>query len=359
MFTPKPLKARGAVTQPPGRFETRSIEPTDDGWGSLEDSVVDHLATQLFEEKARSIITRNDSPDVSFSQSINPYRGCAHGCVYCYARPAHAYMDLSPGLDFETKLFFKPNAAALLEAELRKPGYVCSTLHIGGNTDPYQPIERELGITRSVLEVLLRYRHPVSLITKGAALTLRDLDLFEPLAAQGLLRMAVSITSLDDELKRTLEPRTSSAAARLKLVRELSRVGVPVMVMVAPLIPFVNDAEMEAILEASAAAGASSAGYVSLRLPHEVKGIFRAWLEAHMPDRAEHVMSLVQQMQGGRDYDARWGVRQQGTGAYAQLLARRFALACKRFKLATRLPDALTTSLFKPPAREGDQLALL
>lgn len=358
-FIPKPIKGRGAVTQPTGRFETRSVEPIDDGWGSLEDSVSERIETQLFEERARSVISRNDSPDISFEQSINPYRGCGHGCVYCYARPAHAYMNLSPGLDFETKIFWKPNAAEVLEKELRKPGYVCKRIHIGGNTDPYQPVEKDLHVTRQVLEVLLRFRHPVSIITKGAALMLRDLDLMEQFARLGLIGVAVSVTSLDDELKRTLEPRTSSAKMRLRLIRELASRAIPVSVMAAPMIPFVNDRELEAILEAAAQAGATSAGYVTLRLPHELEGIFSAWLEAHVPDRAAHVMSLVRQMQGGRHYDSRWGVRQKGTGQYAELLAQRFELACRRFKLNAFERRAHDTSQFQVPEQAGDQMRLL
>lgn len=357
-FIPQPLKGRGAVTQPEGRFEKTTTEALDDGWESLAGSVVSDLKTQVFVEKSKSIISRNDSPDVGFEQSINPYRGCEHGCVYCYARPAHAYMDLSPGLDFETKLFYKPAAAQLLEEELRKPSYVCKAIHIGGNTDPYQPIERDLKITRDVLEVLLRFQHPVTVITKGASLMMRDLDVFERFASLGLIRIAVSITSLDDELKRTLEPRTSSASMRLKLIGQLAGIGVPVTVMAAPIIPFVNDCDLEAILEAAASAGATSAGYVTLRLPHEVKGIFRAWLSARMPERADHVMSLVQEMQGGRDYNPEWGTRQRGTGHYAQLLEKRFSVACKRLDLNTDRHH-LSPALFKVPPRAGDQMSLL
>ncbi len=359
MFIPKPLKGRGAVSQPKGRFETRSVDAIDDGWGSLEDSVVEDLKTQLFAEKSKSIISRNDSPDIGFDQSINPYRGCAHGCVYCYARPAHSYVNLSPGLDFETKLFYKPDAGALLEQELRRKSYRCRLIMIGGNTDPYQPVERDLRITRDILEVLLRFRHPVSLITKGAALMQRDLDLFAQFAKLGLISVAVSVTSLDDELKRTLEPRTSSARMRLRLIRGLVEVGVPVAVMAAPMIPCVNDAELEAILEAASAAGAKRAGYVMLRLPHEVKEIFRAWLDAHLPDRAAHVMSLVQQMHGGRDYNPEWETRQRGTGQYAELMAQRFRIACKRFGLNQGPRREHDVSQFSVPPAAGDQLALI
>ena len=279
--------------------------------------------------------------------------------MYCYARPAHSYVNLSPGLDFETKLFYKPDAAALLEQELRRKGYVCKPIHVGGNTDPYQPIERELHITRDVLEVLLRFRHPVSIITKGAALMMRDLDLYAQFAQLGLIGVAVSVTSLDDTLKRTLEPRTSSAKTRLRLIRELTGVGVPVMVMSAPMIPFVNDSEMESILEAAADAGATRAGYVMLRLPHEVKDIFRSWLDAHLPGRAAHVMSLVQQMHGGRDYNPEFGTRQKGTGEYASLFAQRFQLACKRFGLNGQTRGTHDTTQFRVPPQPGDQLPLI
>jgi DNA repair photolyase len=359
MFVPKPLKGRGAVSQPRGRFESRSVDAIDDGWGSLEDSVVETLKTQLFAEKSKSIISRNDSPDIGFDQSINPYRGCAHGCVYCYARPAHSYVNLSPGLDFETKLFYKPNAGELLEQELRRKSYACKVIHIGGNTDPYQPVEKDLRITRDVLDVLLRFKHPASVITKGAALMMRDLDLYQRFSERGLIRVAVSVTSLDDQLKRTLEPRTSSASMRLRLIRHLTDIGVPVTVMAAPMIPFVNDAELEAILEAAAEAGARHAGYVMLRLPHEVKDIFRAWLDAHMPDRAHHVMSLVQQMQGGRDYNPEFGTRQKGTGNYAMLVAQRFRIACKRLGLNQDERGTLDTSQFCLPPTTGDQLSLI
>ncbi|HKY91266.1 MAG TPA: PA0069 family radical SAM protein [Nevskiaceae bacterium] len=358
-FLPKPLKGRGAVTQPKGRFESTSVEPFDDEWGSLEDTVTESIETQLFAEKSRSIITHNDSPDVGFDRSINPYRGCAHGCVYCYARPAHSYMNLSPGLDFETKLFYKPDAARLLREELRKPGYECRLIHVGGNTDPYQPIERDVGITRQVLEVLLEFQHPVSIITKGAALMRRDLDVFARLAEHNLVRVAVSVTSLKDELKRTLEPRTSNASLRLKLIRELAGLGIDVTVMAAPMIPFVNDMELESILEAAADAGAKSAGYVTLRLPWEVRDIFRAWLDAHLPARADHVMSLVEQMHGGRAYEAQWHVRQRGTGAYATLFAKRFEVACKRLGLNAPGRRAADATRFRVPPESGDQLALL
>jgi len=310
-------------------------------------------------EHAKSIISRNQSPDIPFEQSINPFRGCEHGCIYCFARPSHAYVNLSPGLDFETKLFYKDNAAELLEQELSKPGYRCSPINLGANTDPYQPIERDLRTTRSILEVLQRFRHPVTIVTKGAALIGRDLDLLSEMAAARLVMVAVSVTTLDDELKRTLEPRAASAASRLRTIRRLTDAGIPVMVLVAPIVPFVTDAELERILEASAAAGARMAGYVMLRLPFEVKDLFREWLQAHVPLKAKHVMSLVQQMRDGKDYDAQWGRRQVGTGEYAAMIAKRFEVACRRFGIQRRGHWQLDTTAFRVPPRSGDQLTLL
>jgi DNA repair photolyase len=352
-----PLRGRGALSQPSPRFVSTARERVDDGWHAEPEP--DSIATTVTAEQSRTIISRNDSPDISFDRSINPYRGCEHGCIYCYARPAHAYLDLSPGIDFETRLFYKPEAAQLLDRELRKPGYVCQPMHIGGNTDPYQPIERQLKVTRGVLETLLRFRHATTLITKGATLMLRDLDLFAEFARLNLISIAVSITSLDDSLKRTLEPRTSSPAARLKLIAELTARGIPTTVMAAPLIPFINDAELESILEAAAAAGATGAHYVMLRLPLEINGLFREWLQTHYPLKADHVMSLVQQMRGGKDYDSRWGVRQKGTGDYATLIARRFDLACRRLGLNQKHRLRLDTGAFCVPPAPGDQLALI
>jgi DNA repair photolyase len=352
----KAIKGRGAVSSPDGRFEPTRREAFFDGWDTEPEPPP--FATTVLPEKAKSIITRNDSPDISFEQSINPYRGCEHGCIYCYARPAHAYVNLSPGLDFETKLFYKAGAAQLLERELRNPNYKVKLIHIGGNTDPYQPIERKLHVTRDLLEVLLRFRHPTSIITKGASLMLRDLDLFAEMAKLKLISVAVSVTSLDDSLKRTLEPRTSSPSARLKLVRQMTDAGVPVTVMAAPLIPFVNDAELEAILGAAREAGAVGAGYVMLRLPHEVKTLFREWLDVHLPLRADHVMSLVEQMHGGKLYDSKWGTRQSGTGEYASMIAKRFELACRKLGLNQRRERVPTATLFRVPPAAGDQMAL-
>jgi DNA repair photolyase len=348
------LKGRGATINPAGRFAGSVTEEVDDGWERAE--MPDSIATEVRPELARSIIARNDSPDIPFEQSINPYRGCEHGCVYCYARPSHAYVDLSPGIDFETKIFYKADAARLLRAELARPGYRCQPIMLGANTDPYQPVEKRLGVTRQILEVLLELRHPVTVITKGA-LVLRDLELLTALAALNLVRVTVSLTTLDPELKRTLEPRTASPQARLRVIAELARARVPVGVLTAPMIPAVNDHELEALLEAAAAAGATSAGYVLLRLPHEVKDLFRAWLEQHLPLRAAHVMSLVQQARGGRDNDPRFGLRMRGAGPWADMLRARFERARARLGLDGGRRPELDTAGFRPP-RRGGQLEL-
>jgi DNA repair photolyase len=329
-----PVHGRGAVSNASGRFERQVAEAFDDGWGELDEKPAP-LRTVLTAEKARVILTRNDSPDIGFDRSINPYRGCEHGCIYCYARPAHAYMGLSPGLDFESKLFFKPDAAKLLERELSKRSYEVERVHIGGNTDPYQPIERKLKITRAVLQVLDRFSHPVSLITKSA-LVVRDLDILAPMAERGLAKVFVSVTTLDRKLARTMEPRASTPERRLWAIRELARAGVPVGVGFAPVIPGLNDHEMEAVLERGAEAGASEAMFVVLRLPLEIKDLFREWLEAARPDAAKKVMSLVRQMRGGKDYDAQWGQRMRGQGPIADLLSRRFQVASARLGLNER-----------------------
>ena len=344
------LKGRGATLNPAGRFAATTRQWVDDGW--YQESVPDSIATEVRPEAARSIISHNDSPDIPFTQSINPYRGCEHGCVYCYARPSHAYVDLSPGIDFETRLFYKADAGRLLRAELARPGYRCQPIMLGANTDPYQPVEKRLGVTREILEVLLQTRHPVMIITKGT-LVLRDLALLQELAAMNLVRVTVSLTTLDPELKRTLEPRAASPQARLRVISELARGGVPVSVLAAPLIPAVNDSELEQLLAAAAAAGATRAGYVLLRLPHEVKELFRAWLEQHMPLRAEHVMSLVQQARGGRDNDPRFGLRMRGTGPWAEMLRARFELARKRLGLNAERSPELDTGRFCPPRGSG------
>jgi DNA repair photolyase len=348
------IKGRGATINPAGRFASSTTEDFDDGW--QRDELPDSVATEVRAELARSVIARNDSPDIPFEQSINPYRGCEHGCIYCYARPSHAYVDLSPGLDFETRIFYKQDAARLLREEISRPGYRCRTIMLGANTDPYQPVEKRLRVTRGILEVLLEARHPVAVITKGA-LVLRDLDLLGELAAHNLAQVTVSLTTLDPELKRTLEPRTASPQARLRVVGELARAGVPVSVLAAPMIPAVNDAELESILEAAAAAGAKRAGYVLLRLPHEVKDLFRAWLDQHLPLRAAHVMSLVQQARGGRDNDPAFGTRMRGTGPWAAMLRARFQRACARFGLNSEPGRELDATGFRPP-RNGRQLEL-
>ncbi|MGH8289986.1 MAG: PA0069 family radical SAM protein [Steroidobacteraceae bacterium] len=353
----QPLKGRGALSNPTGRFEHRQHEAVDDGW--YQEQVPDFIPTSIEPDRARSVITRNDSPDIPFEQSINPYRGCSHGCVWCYARPSHSYVGLSPGLDFETRLFYKQDAGKLLEEELGKPGYVCKPITLGANTDPYQPIERRMRVTREILEVLARCRHPVTVITKGA-LVLRDLDLLADLARDGLAGVGVSVTTLNAELKRVMEPQAASPRARLEAVRRLNEAGIPTGVMVAPVIPALTDHEMEAILEAAAGAGARWAGYVLLRLPYEVKDLFREWLAVHYPDRADHVMSLVQQMRGGKDYDSSFGTRMRGTGPLAELLRTRFKIACRRFGLGTGRHQPPDTTLFRPPRalRAGPQLTL-
>src|SRR5580704_11238445 len=352
----QPFKGRGAASNPAVRFEATTREQTHDGW--YEDEIVEHLSETVLPDRARSVITTNSSPDVGFEQSINPYRGCSHGCVYCFARPTHAYLGLSPGLDFETKLFYKADAVKILEAQLAKPKYVCKPIALGINTDGYQPLEKKLEVTRSILAVLARCRHPVTIVTKSA-LVLRDLDLLADLAADRLVSVMVSITSLTDDIKRTLEPRTASPQARLRVVRQLSEAGIPVGVLVAPVIPALTDHEMEDILAAARAAGASSAGYVLLRLPYELKVIFREWLEDHYPDRAAHIMSLINQARGGKDYDSQFGVRMKGAGAYAELLRARFDLAVRKLGLesADERYD-LDTSKFRPPGPAGSQLTL-
>src|SRR5204862_4432929 len=351
---------RGARSFVAGRFETLAREPFDDGWTPEERDAAE-LQASVTEERARSIISRNDSPDIGFSQSINPYRGCEHGCIYCYARPSHAYLELSPGLDFETKLFAKTNAAELLRAELGKPGYRPSPIALGANTDCYQPIERKYRITRQILEVLAECEHPVTIVTKSA-LVERDLDLLAPMAQKNLVRVFVSIGTLDRELARKLEPRAASPQRRLDILRALSGAKVPCGVMVAALIPALNDKTMEQVLEAAAAAGAEEAAYVIMRLPNELKDLFKEWLAAHYPQRAEHVISIVHQMRGGKDNDPRCGTRMTGLGNYAALMAKRFELACRKYGLnehgAGRRRAELDCSLFSPPSANTGQLAL-
>ncbi len=350
-------KGRGAVSNVEGRFEKRRLAPIEDAAPVAgQDDEPPRLATTVTPEVTRTILTRNDSPDISFDRSINPYKGCEHGCVYCFARPTHSYLGLSPGLDFETKIFSKPDAARLLREELRRPGYRCEVIALGANTDPYQPVERDLRITRSLLEALREHRHPVGIITKSS-LILRDLDLLAPMAAARLASVFVSITTLDRGLARAMEPRAASPARRLETLRALSQAGIPAGVLSSPMIPGLNDAELERILEAAAEAGARSAGYVLLRLPHELKQLFTEWLETRYPLKAKHVLSLVRQAHGGQLYESEFGARMKGTGPYAQLLRRRFETACGRLGLA-RAPFPLDTSRFEVPRRAGDQLDL-
>ncbi len=349
------VRGRGAVSNASGRFERLSEEAFDDGWAPDEDGPA-KVRTTLQIERARTILTRNDSPDIGFDRSINPYRGCEHGCTYCYARPAHAYMGLSPGLDFETKLFFKPDAAKLLERELSKPTYRPASVHIGGNTDPYQPAEKTHRITRDVLKVLDAFNHPFSLITKSA-LVVRDLDIIAPMAERGLARVFVSVTTLDRALARAMEPRAATPERRLWALQQLAAAGVATGISFAPSIPGLNDHEMEAVLERAASVGVKAAAYVTLRLPLEIKDLFREWLEAARPDRARRVMSLVRQMRGGLDYDAQWGSRMRGQGPIAELMSRRFALACDRLGL-NRTRTSPRLDLFRPPQRLDSQMEL-
>jgi DNA repair photolyase len=354
-FGSRTFKGRGASSNLAGRFDSTTLESVDDGW--YQEEIQEAPGETVLPDKAKSVIARNDSPDVGFDQSINPYRGCSHGCVYCFARPTHSYLGLSPGLDFETKLFYKQDAARLLEAELGKRNYKPKTFALGINTDGYQPLEKRLQVTRSVLEVLARCRHPVTIVTKGA-LIVRDIDLLRSLAQDHLLSVSVSITSLDNDIKRTLEPRAASPQARLRVIRQLTNAGIPVSVLVAPVIPAITDHEIEDILAAAHDAGAIGAGYVLLRLPHEVKTLFREWLSQHYPDRAKHVMSLINQARGGKDYDAKFGERMTGTGAYAQLLRTRFELARRKLGMQdATMRHELTTSLFRAPVADP-QLSL-
>jgi DNA repair photolyase len=349
------LKGRGAAANPQNRFERQVRAAVDDGWESEGDETRGPR-TEVTLTQARSIISRNDSPDIPFTQSINPYQGCEHGCIYCYARPSHAYLGLSPGLDFETKLFAKANAAELLRAELSRPDYRCEVISLGANTDPYQPIERKHKITRGILEVLSECNHPVGIVTKSA-LVERDLDLLAPMAGKGLVHVFVSIGTLDDELMRRLEPRSSAPKRRLEVLRALSEAGIPCGVLVAPIIPFLNDRDMEAVLECSAAQGARIAGYQILRLPYELKDLFKDWLERHYPLKAARIMSQIRQMRGGRENDPRFGARMSGEGIFAELQEKRFRLACKRHGFNLHGRDQLDTTRFKPPAAAG-QLSL-
>jgi DNA repair photolyase len=348
-------RGRGAVSNPHARYEPVAKERFDDGWDLPEE--VAPLKTEVTIERPRVIITKNDSPDIGFDRSINPYRGCEHGCVYCFARPTHAFQGLSPGLDFETKLFAKPNAAELLEKELAKPGYAPKTIAMGTNTDPYQPIEKRFRITRGILEVLSRTNHPVGIVTKSALVT-RDIDILAPMADRRLAKVALSVTTLDPRLARKMEPRAATPAKRLETIRRLSEAGIPVSVLVAPLVPGINDHEIEDILQATYAAGAREAGYVLLRLPHELKDLMRDWLSEHYPDKLKHVFSLVQDTRGGELYDSTWRKRQTGVGPYAWMIGRRFETASQRFGFNKAL-RSLRTDLFVAPKREGaEQMSL-
>ncbi|TIQ28987.1 MAG: PA0069 family radical SAM protein [Mesorhizobium sp.] len=348
-------RGRSAGINPSGRFEPVSRHVFDDGWNSLEE--LPPFKTEVQVEKPRTIITRNESPDISFDRSINPYRGCEHGCVYCFARPTHAFMGLSPGLDFESKLFAKPDAARMLDRELSKPGYQPRTIAIGTNTDPYQPIEKQYRIMREILEVLEARGHPVGIVTKSALVT-RDIDILSRMAERGLAKVALSVTTLDRMLARTMEPRASTPTKRLEAIRQLSDAGVPASVMVAPIIPGLNDPELERILDSARAAGAREAGYVVLRLPLEVAPIFKDWLLRHYPDRYRHVMSLIRSMRDGKDYDSEWGKRMKGAGPYAWQIGRRFEIAAKRLGLNVERRQ-LRTDQFVAGSGAGEQLMLL
>ena len=347
-------RGRGAVTNPPNRFESTQPAVFDDGWGTAEADFADlpPLPTTLLRDNTRTVISYTQSPDLGFDRAINPYRGCEHGCVYCFARPTHAYLGYSPGLDFETKLVYKPEVAELLERELRKPGYVPRPIALGTNTDPYQPVERTLKLTRAILTVLDRFNHPVTIVTKSA-MVLRDIDLLAPMAARNLVRVCLSVTTLDNNLARRMEPRAAAPARRIQAIAELTRAGIPAGVMAAPMIPGLNDAELENILEASSRAGARAGGYILLRLPHELKAMFEDWLAAHFPDRAARVLDLIRQTRAGELSDAKYGQRFTGTGVYADLLASRFTRAARQWGLDRAEPLDITAFAAPPNARLG------
>jgi DNA repair photolyase len=348
-------RGRAAGINPSGRFEALRRDVFDDGWDTIED--LPPFKTEVQTEKPRTIITRNESPDISFDRSINPYRGCEHGCVYCFARPTHGYMGLSAGIDFESKLFAKPDAAKLLERELAKDGYQPKTIAIGTNTDPYQPIEKRYGIMRQILEVLEAHNHPVGIVTKSALVT-RDIDILGRMAEKGLAKVALSVTTLDRRLARAMEPRAATPTRRLEAMKALSEAGIPVSVMVAPVIPGLTDHEVERILDSAHSVGAREAGYIILRLPLEVSPIFKDWLLRHYPDSYRHVLSLVRSMRDGKDYDSTWGARMKGAGPYAWQIGRRFQITARRLGL-NQNKRVLRTDLFKPPAHAGEQLSLL
>lgn len=352
--SPVVRRGRGATFDPANRFAPRSSVAEEDGW--WQDFPPARLATRVQDEVAKSALSWNTSPDLGFDRSINPYRGCEHGCIYCYARPSHAYWDYSPGLDFETRLIARSGLVERLEEELCKPGYVCRSINLSGNTDCYQPLEAQRGTTRQILELLLACRHPVTIVTKSA-LILRDRELLAELAARRLVQVFISLTTLDDELKRRLEPRAASPDARLRAISGLVEAGVPVGVLTSPMIPGLNDHELEALLAAGREAGADSAAWMLLRLPLEVAPLFRDWLREHYPQRAEKVMSLIRQSRGGRDYDTRFGKRMRGEGVFAELLAQRFRKACRRLGYRQDHREPLDCSLFRPPRAQGDLFA--
>lgn len=346
-----PIKGRGAIANPHNRFSSISSE-----WFEEEMEEGSPPKTELLLDSAKSIITTNKSPDIPFDQSINPYKGCEHGCIYCFARPTHAYWDLSPGLDFETKILYKPNGPELLEQALNKSSYQCSPIAFGTNTDPYQPLDQKLEITRQLLEVLQRYRHPFTLVTKGSHV-LRDLDIFSDMAKDNLCSIRISMTTVDNQLKRLMEPRAASVNARLKTISALRAEGVPVGVLMAPIVPMINDIEIEEVLAASAEAGAQSANHIFIRLPLEVRPLFHQWLEVHFPKRAKHVINLIRQCRNGADNSSEYGTRMRGTGVFADLIAERFAITCKRLGLLNSRSDSLNTKDFRVPGA-ASQLAL-
>ena len=348
------LRARGAVHRPDGRFEPYARVWEHDGWDLPEEERL--LRTEVTVERSRTVITRNQSPDLGFDRSINPYRGCEHGCIYCYARPSHAYLGLSPGLDFETRIVARPEAPAVLARELRRKGYQVAPIAIGTNTDPYQPVEAKMGVMRGLLEVLSAFGHPLNITTRGAGI-LRDIDILADMAARGLVQVGVSLTTLDAALARKMEPRAPAPQMRIRMIRELARAGVPVRVMAAPMIPGLTDHELEAVLTEARRAGARAASFIPMRLPHEVADLFEDWLRRHLPDRAERVLHAVAALRGGRLNDPRFGSRMTGEGVEADLLAQRFRVSCRRLGFERPLPP-LECSRFAPPPEAGAQLSL-
>ena len=348
-------RGRGAVSNRTGRYEPEARERVADGW--LQEDDEPRLTTTVMRDASRTIITYNSSPDIPFDRSINPYKGCEHGCSYCFARPTHAFLGLSPGLDFESKLFYKPDAASLLEKELRHPGYRCKSIAMGTNTDPYQPIERSHQVTRAILKVLEAFNHPLGMVTKSRLVT-RDIDILAPMAERGLVKVVLSVTTLDRKLARAMEPRAAAPHQRLEAIRALSGSGIPTGVMVAPIIPALNEPELEAVLAAARDAGASEAGYILLRMPLEIKDLFREWLKENFPDRADRVIAKMREMRDGRDYDPTFGLRMTGTGPLAQLIRQRFRRATRQLGFNT-VPFRVDTTQFRPPPAAGDQLSLL